>query len=368
MGKMDFGKQARNLVDRIRAYGNILIYIQGSPDPDGLASAFLFKLICEGLERQAAIVSANPPSLPQNIRLIRDLQLPVQFHLPPGQVKKYDAYVILDFQSVSAEGITGVIPCLAHIDHHEKTKEELPVDFSLVLEDAGSTSGILVRLFREMGIEVGKKSWRRAATALYYGIQTDTDNFSHATALDRESLSYLEPRVDKRCLSRIASLPISGEAVDFLRMAARHQVVIQRWLIAGVGFIEEDHRDNLALVADLLLKRAGIETVVVFGLIRRPGGLTLDASLRTRDRELDLNRLIKDLVRNGGARHYKGAFQVNLDFFVHAPDPDRLWEMVRDTTINALRGKIREVTPSRFGHLIQGLWKRVTGLFSRRGS
>jgi nanoRNase/pAp phosphatase (c-di-AMP/oligoRNAs hydrolase) len=362
---MDFAKKARELISSIRKYTRILVTVQGSPDPDAVASAFAFKLICEERGITATVLSPQVPSLAQNNMLIKDLNLPIGFRSPqPKEIRRYDAYAVLDFQTIAVEGVTGSIPCVAHIDHHE-AEEDLPVDFRLIMENIGSTSSIMVLLLDQMDMDLSASLWRRAATALYYGIKTDTDGFSHASELDQKAVRIIEPAVDHSCVNRISNMPVSREETEIFRKAHKQPVIFRDWLIAGVGFTREEHRDNLGLAADLLLKREGITTVVIFSIIEGDRGLNLDASFRTRDPNLDLNRLIKGLAADGGARHFKGAFQVNLDFFLHAPHRDQLWNIVRDTTINALKSRIKGITPGGLGHFLKRFIRKINGFFKK---
>ena len=362
-GIMNFKNKALELTENIKRYKHLLIYIKGSPDPDALAAAFALKLICEHFDIKATIDSPDPPSLPQNIKLIKDIHLPIHFKCIDEDIKKYDAYAVLDHQSVFVEGLTGIIPCAIHIDHHKKTEKKTPVDFEILMEDIGSTSAIIILIVKELGIPFDETQWKRAATALYYGIQTDTDNFQQATSLDLEALALITPHADKNFLKKVNHTPFPKEAMNFLNLALQNQVIYKEWLITGIGFIGEKYRDNIALLGDFLLKREDISTVVVFSLVKKDKGLTLDASFRTGDEALNLNRLIKELSKNGGARRYKGAFQVNLDFFVHAPDPNLLWETVHDTTIEALKKKIDDASTGGIGHLFKLAKRKIASLF-----
>ncbi|MCK4763006.1 MAG: DHH family phosphoesterase [Candidatus Aminicenantes bacterium] len=361
--EMNFNEKAKELVEKIKAYKHILICIKGSPDPDAVAAAFVLKVICEKHGIKATIDSPDPPSLPQNVKLIKDLHLPIHFKPLEEDVKKCDAYAVVDHQSVFVEGVTGAIPCAVHIDHHKPTAENIPVDFKIVMEDTGSASTIVTFLIKELGVQFEKKLWKRAATALYYGIQTDTDNFQQSYPLDMEALTFVTPYTDKVLLKTINHLPFPKETMEFLNLALQNQVIYKEWLISGVGFIDEKFRDNIAIIGDFLLKREDIFAVAIFCIVKKAKGLTLDASFRTSDDHLNLNRLIKELSKDGGARRYKGAFQVNLDYFFHTPDKEQLWEMVRETTVEALKKKIDEVAWGGIGQFFNRFKNKISSWF-----
>ncbi len=295
--------------------------------------------------------------------MIKDLKIPIRFKEVENMEKQFDAYAVLDHQSVTVDEITGVLPCALHIDHHEIVETRIPVELPVLLEEVGSTSTILIFLLKELGIDFDPPQWRRAATAFYYGIQTDTDNFAHAEILDHKALEIITPYTDKDLLFDISNLPISKEALKFLQQALKNRIVYKDWLIAGVSFIKEKNRDNLGIIGDFLLKREGIKVVVVFGIVEKNSHMTLDASFRAKDENLNLNALIKNITREGGARKFKGAFQVNLDYFVNAPDREELWQLVYRTTVESLKKSRDDVYAHELFKLFDHIKNKIRDLF-----
>ncbi|UCH94850.1 MAG: hypothetical protein JSV88_31970 [Candidatus Aminicenantes bacterium] len=358
-----FEKQSVKLIETIKAYPRLLIYIKGSPDPDAIGGSYMLKLLCEAYGTEGAIVSPQEASLPQNIRIIKELHLPIRFKAVEDCKKHYDAYAVMDHQSVFLEGVTGVIPCALHIDHHESIKDEIPVDLRIQTEKAGSTSTLMVHLLKTLNAAFDNPHWRNAATAMYYGIQTDTDDFQHAGELDHQALEIISPYVDRTLLNQIVTLPFTKEAMDFFHRALQNQTLYKDWLISGIGFINEKYRDNIGIIGDFLLKREGIELVVVFAVVEKDNRLVLDASFRTKNENLNLNSLIKKITKEGGARKYKGAFQVNLDYFANCPDRTLLWETVYSTTIETLKKRRDDVFATDLQKLFGFLKKKLRGIF-----
>lgn len=327
------------MVETIKKYKKILVAIKGSPDPDAIASSYAFKLLCNAYGVEADIDSPLEPSLPQNRRIISDLKLPIQFEQIAKLASQYDAYAVFDHQSVAIEGLTGVIPCAVHIDHHDPMEDNVAVDFKLVVHDAGSVSTLMILLLDALGEELQFKPSKlnKLATALEYGIQTDTNFLKYATPLDKKALAIIEPYSDDHLIKRIASLPFSKQALRYLSLAIQNQLIYKDWLISGIGYMDHSQRDMIAIIGDFLLHREEINTVVVFSIIQRPGGLTLDVSFRTKQADVNLNAMIKRITREGGGRRYKGAYQVDLDYFHGCPDRDQLWDLVYRTTVATLQ-------------------------------
>jgi nanoRNase/pAp phosphatase (c-di-AMP/oligoRNAs hydrolase) len=267
---MDFKQFALELTKTVKKYHHLLIFIKGSPDPDVIASSYMLKLICEHYGTRATINSPVYPSLPQNIKIIKDLHLPIHFEMPENK-NRYDAYAVLDHQSIVVDGVTGVIPCAIQIDHHEPVEDKISIDLKIVMLEAGSTSTIMTFIMKELESELKfkKKSRTKIATPLYYGIQTDTDDLQHASLLDKKALKILSPECNRQLIHGISSLPYSREFMDFFNLALQNQITYKDWLISGIGYISEKYRDTVSIIGDFLLKREDISTTVVFSIVEK---------------------------------------------------------------------------------------------------
>lgn len=325
-------------IQAVKKYKYIMIVISGSPDPDALASAHALKIILSSVSISSDIMITKKISLSQNKAFVRYLNIPVAYKksLTPG---KYDAYIVPDFQTNIVEGITGIIPCAAHIDHHTKTDIKAPSDFSLIRTDAGSTSSLIALIIKDLITALNKKDLVSASTALMFGIQTDTDKYEHATPIDIDALRYLSEYSDKEIINRINGIPISPVTMKYYKKAVENPHVYKDWKLYGIGYIDIANRDSIAIAADLLLKKPDNRTVVVYALVedKSRNDLFLDVSIRSRSEDLDINALIKDITVTGGGRQYKGAYQIKLDYFHTCPDKELLWKTVELTTIEKLK-------------------------------
>lgn len=336
---MDFKKLADKFPDNLKEFKDILIYIKGSPDPDAIASAFALKAICDHLKIKSAIVSGMHVSLPQNKAMIDELAIPVRFDKNPQKKNDHDAYAVLDFQSANIPGLSGEIPCALHIDHHEVVEENINIKFKIAMPEAGATSSIMALILKELGIDFENDNQKKISTALHLGIQADTDNFLHAGKLDVEALEYLAEHCDREVLSEIMEHPLPKKTLTLLRNAIKNHVVYKGWLLTGLGYVDESTRDSIAVISDFLLQKNDVNLAVVFALIEKhhPDGIMLNASLRASDEKLNLDAIIKKITQEGGARRFKGAYQINLDYFTLCPDKNQLWSVVYGTTIEALK-------------------------------
>ena len=350
----------------VKKYHNIIIIISGSPDPDAIASAYALKVLLSTVSISSDIVITKKISLSQNRAFVKYLKIPV-FYKKTLTPQNYDAYIIPDFQSNIVDGITHHIPCAAHIDHHTKTDTIAVSDFSLIRPDAGSTSSLIALMIKDHAAALGKKDLITASTALMFGIQTDTDKYEHATPVDIEAMHYLSEYSDKKLINKINGIPVSPATMRYYKKAALNRHIYKDWRIYGIGYIDIEHRDSIAITADLLLKKSGKTTVIVYAIVedKERDGLFLDVSLRSRSENLDINSLVKSISPTGGGRQYKGAYQVKLDYFRICPDRDLLLKAVELTTIERLKRSRDEIYIHTISSIFSSALKRAASFFRK---
>lgn len=357
---------SRALADTIAKYRNILIVIKGSPDPDAIASSYALSAICRRMNVSSAIVSANKLSLPENRAFVKILDITLYISPDLPDIKEFDAYIVADHQSPAARELVGSLPCAIFIDHHEPAEEEIRADFVLRETEAGSTSTLIALLLKNLKIGLEPGVMRTVSTALLYGIYTDTDKYSHAGELDYEALDYLSKYSDHDLFNRISSTPLPRKTLQLLKKAIENKTSYKDWLIAGIGYVEADSRDIIAIIADFLLKRETFTTVIVFAAIEDAdrGRLTLDASFRSSSGFLNLNDVIKKITPEGGARKFKGAYQVDISYFNHCPDRKLLWDVIYLSTMELLKKSRDELYITELKGFYQKFRKKLNDYFS----
>lgn len=356
---------SRDLVKSLEQYRRILILIKGSPDPDAIASSFAMSAICAELGITASIVAEKKLSLQENRNFVSRLKIPLTYIPPEPDLNDFDAYIVTDSQSPLAPGITGKLPCAAFIDHHEPGGEDIEAGFMIQDTNVGSTSTIIALLLRDLGRDLDPGVMAAVSTALVYGIYTDTDKYSHAGTLDYEALDYLSKYSDAGLFTTISSTHLSKTTLQLLKKAITHGEIHKNWLITGVGYVDAEHRDSIAIIADFLIRREKTEAVVVFAIIEDPkrNRIALDASLRSSREQIDLNEIIRGITPEGGARKFKGAYQIQLDYFRHCPDRGLLWKLVEITTVDLLKRSRDELYITELKGFYRKFRKRVRDFF-----
>ena len=354
---MNYKELSEKLLFVLSKYKSILIYIKGSPDPDVIASSYALKIICDNAGIKSTISCSTKPSLPQNSAIIKDLDIPIRFEDPLDNLSEYDAYTVLDFQSAFIDGITGKIPCIIHIDHHEPIDEDIKIDFKLIMDEAGSISSFFSLIIKEQNMSINSSLLKKVTTALQYGIFTDTDGYRHANKIDFEALNYLSNYYDKKIIDHVTKIPVPKHVISLLSLAISNKEEYKDWIFTGIGFIDESERDSIPIIADFLMQRFNCSVIIVFAAVARkkPHGLRLDASFRTEDENINLDLLIKRITRSGGGRKYKGAYQVDMNYFVNCPDKNLLWDVIKCATIARLKDLRDEIQLIK----INGIYKKV---------
>src|SRR5690606_18065279 len=204
-----------------------------------------------------------------------------------------------------------------------------------VRHDVGATSTIYAE-YSEQGLAPlgGEGSDDTAvATAMFFGIQTDTDDFAFSTPQDFRAAAYLKPFCDAETLSRVGRRSISAEAMDAVGIALRDLEVIRDFAIAGVGRVSALNRDAIPTAADFILRREDIDTVLVYGIVED----RVDGSLRTSRASVDPALFMQNAFGSdsdgrpyGGGRADMGGSQVPLGLLGETHGEAALWRMVKE--------------------------------------
>ena len=126
----------------------------------------------------------------------------------------------------------------------------------------GATSTILTEYLRAADVKITQ----RLATALLYGINTDTRHLERgATRADMEAFTFLHAHANHSALRRIERPELSDAALDVLAAG-----IARRRVVAGVVFVHlgaVGYPELVAQFADLFLQVEGVEWAVVSGTI-----------------------------------------------------------------------------------------------------
>jgi nanoRNase/pAp phosphatase (c-di-AMP/oligoRNAs hydrolase) len=281
------------LLALLSAWKKILILPHDNPDPDALASAAALRaLIAQKLKTVPIIGLGGIVGRSQNRALVSVLEIPL---VPVEQLfPNFEGAVILvDTQPGRANNaLPRSVTPVAVIDHHPDSGYMGGVSFVDLRPDYGATSTILVEYFQEAEVPLSP----RVATALFYGISSETQHLGRETKpADILASQFLYPYVNKRLLGQIENPPLSR---DYFRLIG--QVVHSAMLYGDtvVAMLESvPYPDAVAEVADFLLRMEEVRWSVCLA----PHGDLLYVSVRTRDPEASAGLLLASILPSGMA-------------------------------------------------------------------
>jgi len=318
MGKSTRAEKFYEFLESLRGR-RCFVAVLGSPDPDGMASAWAVSMIAGSMGIELPIFGFEVISRPDNMEFLQLLKVPMIMVRDPEILQGYDGFIAVDRQSPwLPRYLKNPPPLLGHIDHHKK--EPTQAIFSDVRQTVGSASTILTQYLDVLQehLDTDSDAFKRLCTALLVGIRTDTDGMLRANSQDLKAAAFLSRYADTDYLYQIMKKPVGEMFLVSLRKVLTTMVKTPYLCVAYAGRLPREARDTIGQSTDFLLHSEGISTVVIFGII--DGDVV--GSMRTMDHSLDpypflVSAFQKYLLSelNAGGRHFAGGFQfeaVNL--------------------------------------------------------
>ncbi len=248
-------KQLRKIVAGAKS-AYILIY--SNPDPDGLASAWALKELLDGMGVTATIGYTGEVGRLQNAAMIKFLGLPAEA-LKRDLLLQADLVSMVDAQPHFFQEI--VLPRTDIVIDHHPARKDKTVPFSDIRTQCLATASILTDYLIISKTPINK----RLATALYYGIWTDSGGQNRTpSGLDRAALEILEKKADRNLLRRIEFSQYSLNDLDYFSMALIKHRYAHNVLYAHIGPVP--FADVCSQVADFLIRVQEAHWALVTGV------------------------------------------------------------------------------------------------------
>lgn len=317
----------KSLLATVAGIDQILILPHNDPDPDAIAGAIALRYL---LNKQTNIKiwlayngligraenKALVDYLGRPLQLVSNLEIPSQIPV-----------ALVDTQPCAGNNIIPVGSRVALvIDHHPRCNQTIPVGFADIRTNVGSTSTIMVQYLQAAKLEPDQQ----LATALFYGIKTDTMGLSReASPKDAAAYFYLQPRIDFDALIEIerAQVPVAYFK-DFYN-ALHATKIYNNVIFTYMGLL--DYPDLAAETADQLLRLEGSKWVICMGVFEND--LTL--SVRTRSRQGGAGKLAQAIVGSEGIAGGHGSM-AGGHLPLNGRDPKRLSIRIRRRALQYL--------------------------------
>ncbi len=213
-------------------------------DPDAMASAMAMKRLLSQRVSQVVIAHVNEIRRLNNQLMVKLLRIPL---VKKSQVSlnNFTKKVLLDSQPPHNPNFESIEFDVV-IDHHP-ISNGWNAKFVDIRPEYGATSTILTEYLRTAGI----KPSVFLATALVYGIKTDTDNFEkHCALQDVICFHFLFKKLNRHLLHKIEASDIRRSELKYIKQALDNMKFRKQRLFTHVGKVP--NADILVVIADLL--------------------------------------------------------------------------------------------------------------------
>lgn len=238
----------------------MLIITHNNPDPDAIAAAWGLKWLLASIGVSSRASYSGIISRPENRMMVQLLGIEMS-KFPNLIIDAYPMIALVDTQPCTGNNCLpdAKLPDVV-IDHHNRRDCSNHVLYADVLMEVGSTSTVITHFIMASGGKITKK----LATALYYGIKTDTQNLSRGNSEpDFAAAKFLFPMVLTKTLAKIEHPKISRPYIKEFINSLSNAVVCGDVAIVDAGKLTSP--DILAQIVDILISLENVKWALAIG-------------------------------------------------------------------------------------------------------
>lgn len=311
----------------------IVITTHINPDPDAIASAFgMLTLVRHLVRRPSLIVQSGTIGRAENRSLIEACRIKLT-DMRSADVTPRDTLILVDAQHPNSNYPFGkkIVPRIV-IDHHPVRAKTYTVPYHDIRPECGSTSTIIHEYLSAFDVPVSKLM----ASALFYGIRTDTADLSRgASASDISAYQTLVKKMDHRRIAVIENAPLPLEYYREIFKGLSNAMRYDDIVIVHLHAIPAP--DYASLIADFFLRCEQVNWVLVTG---RSTDLIL--SLRSKKTRRSAGDVIKSITAKYGSGGGHGAYAAGTIPLAGRDDIEieKLEREIVARTLTRLAGKV----------------------------
>ncbi|MFB6217178.1 MAG: bifunctional oligoribonuclease/PAP phosphatase NrnA [Candidatus Aenigmatarchaeota archaeon] len=312
-------------------------------DPDSIASYLAVKCLFEDENLETEMVTRDKPDRVENKLFLNYLDMEIREMEPSDVVEEYGSIGLVDS---NPEGLhkdlkngfeeSGELreKTVFVIDHHpidEKTEEMKEEDkFIDVRDNVGANATIMNEYIEqsEKGLDT------KLATALYYGISSDTDDLSSpdTTTADHEAATHLWEYVDAEKVQEFKGTVYTRENLEVLSTVIDNSEVRDDYLVGYGGLLSDDEIESIPQAADEIIKRVDVNNAMIYAI--NIDSREVDGSIRDLRPENDAGELASEFGQSyqnssGGGHTKKAGINVGLGVFGEIIDDEELETVAR---------------------------------------
>jgi nanoRNase/pAp phosphatase (c-di-AMP/oligoRNAs hydrolase) len=238
---------------------NDTVLIVINADPDAIASAMALKRLLSYRVQSVTIGYPNEIRRLNNLTMVERLKVPIE-RLHTLAMKDYTKKILLDSQPNHLASFEKLIFDVV-IDHHPVTTG-WDAAFIDIRPEYGAVSSIMVEYLRAAGI----KPSVALATALFYGIKVDTQNFQkqNMQVADGICFRYLFNIGNLNLVRKFELTELRRSELRYFRNALSEITVSNRRAYVHLGKVSTP--DILVIIADFFNRVDGFDWIIVSGI------------------------------------------------------------------------------------------------------
>lgn len=293
---------------KLLKYNQIIVQCHDNPDADAIASGFAVYTYLKKHGKDVRLIYCGRNVIRKSnlVMMIKELEIPIEYVRQTDMEMPAELLITVDCQYGESNVSPYPAQTVAVIDHHHVSKK-MPA-LSEVQSNLGACATLVWNMLKEEDMDPNEDEY--LATALYYGLYTDT--------------GYLEVIYHEKDMELRDNAKFDAGLITKLRNA---NISIEELETAGAALLRCDYNEQyhfavvkagpcdpnvLGLISDMVLEVDTIDVCLVFSIL--PNGVKL--SIRSCDEKIKANELAAKLcmgIGSGGGHQVKAGGFMQMD-------------------------------------------------------
>lgn len=271
-------------------YDNIVIQCHDNPDADAIASGFGVYYYFQQQGKNVRLVYGGRYILKKSnlVLMVKELKIPIEY---VEKLEEPELLITVDCQYGEGNVTQFAAKNIAVIDHHQ-VSGELP-EMNEVRSNLGACATVVRELLRQEGMNINGS--RRLATALYYGLMTDTNNFTEVFhPLDKDLRD--DALFERSLITLFRNANLSLNELEIAGAALQNYEYNKAYRYAVVE-AEPCDPNILGIISDMVLEVDAVDTCLVYSIL--PFGIKI--SVRSCIKEVKASELVEFITSGIGS-------------------------------------------------------------------
>ncbi len=300
-------------LSELLAYDSMVVQCHDNPDADALASGYgVYTYLKERGKDVRFVYGGRNQIQKSNLALmVSELGIPVE-HVEALEAP--ELLITVDCQYGEGNVTRFEADTVAVIDHHQVSGTLPPL--SEVRSNLGACATVVRELLKLEGVDINDN--KSLATALYYGLMTDTNNFTEIFhPLDRDLRD--DAAFDRSMIVHFRNANLSLRELEIAGAALMNYRYHEEYRYA-VAMAEPCDPNILGMISDLMLEVDTVDTCLVYSML--PFGIKI--SVRSCVKEVkasELAEFITDGIGSGGGHLEKAGGFIQMELLKKVEEP-----------------------------------------------